>query len=509
MPFDFAEVFRREIDVINFRRHAIQDGRVISARAGLRASASKGRAAPRRTGYTVPRADAELVSGDAQAADREPVSTTPESNLTGLALSGGGVRSASLCLGVLQALDSLCGEDEPEPLDAFDYISAVSGGGYIGTSLVAGLLQSNGSFPFDSKLDQQETPETQHLRDFSNFLAPNGMVDYLVSAALILRGLLVNAVITLPVLLILAAVTIASNPLVADLTRSDISGASVAGWPLPLARHPRDGAVHAHLEPGGSGGCADVRKRHLHIADIRRQHIEIARGSLGSARVAAADRAVCRAVRGAAIRNLGHDGRRPRSGAGRAHGRANAGCAGDAWRHRSDDCRRTDPRCRRAHHGRAKAGEPRQGLAGGSHVDRDAHEVFEPKRLVSCGVDRAAAALGHLHLSQLLGDPHRHGGRLRPNDAGLAARHFVLRGGAAMAGHQSDRADRHAVSRSRDPVERHMPAHRSQCQFPAPALPGQAQSRLFVRARAHGTAQCGQRRRHLEVLDAEAARAGR
>ena len=164
------------------------------------------------------------MSGDAQAADREPVSTTPESNLTGLALSGGGVRSASLCLGVLQALDPLCGEDEPEPLDAFDYISAVSGGGYIGTSLVAGLLQSNGSFPFDSKLDQQETPETQHLRDFSNFLAPNGMVDYLVSAALILRGLLVNAVITLPVLLILAAVTIASNPLVADLTRPDISG---------------------------------------------------------------------------------------------------------------------------------------------------------------------------------------------------------------------------------------------------------------------------------------------
>ena len=36
-------------------------------------------------------------------------------------------------------------------------------------------LQSNGSFPFDSKLDEQETPEIQHLRDFSNFLAPNGM----------------------------------------------------------------------------------------------------------------------------------------------------------------------------------------------------------------------------------------------------------------------------------------------------------------------------------------------
>jgi predicted acylesterase/phospholipase RssA len=50
------------------------------------------------------------------------------SNLTGIALSGGGIRSASFCLGVLQALDSLSKRDEPQVLDAVDYLSAVSGG---------------------------------------------------------------------------------------------------------------------------------------------------------------------------------------------------------------------------------------------------------------------------------------------------------------------------------------------------------------------------------------------
>ncbi len=50
-------------------------------------------------------------------------------NLTGLALSGGGIRSASFSLGVMQALA------HQGWLERFDYLSTVSGGGYIGTSL--------------------------------------------------------------------------------------------------------------------------------------------------------------------------------------------------------------------------------------------------------------------------------------------------------------------------------------------------------------------------------------
>jgi Patatin-like phospholipase len=238
MPFDFTEVFRRERDVINFRRRAIQDGRVARARAGLLPDAPKqGKDAPPppEKGFAVPRTEAGLASDGIGGAERETIRTTAGSNLTGLALSGGGMRSASFCLGVLQALDALSEHDEPQILDALDYISAASGGGYIGTSLVAGLLQSNGSFPFDTRLDEQETPEIQHLRDFSNFLAPNGMADYLVSIALVARGLLVNAVIVLPALLILAALTIASNPLIDDLRTPDFFGIHLAtGRIFPL-----------------------------------------------------------------------------------------------------------------------------------------------------------------------------------------------------------------------------------------------------------------------------------
>src|ERR1700730_13182558 len=44
----------------------------------------------------------------------------------GLALSGGGIRSATFCLGFLQELSRL------KLLRIFDYLSTVSGGGYVG-----------------------------------------------------------------------------------------------------------------------------------------------------------------------------------------------------------------------------------------------------------------------------------------------------------------------------------------------------------------------------------------
>ena len=52
-----------------------------------------------------------------------------ENKLMGLALSGGGIRSATFSLGVLQALA------KHDVLKKMDYLSTVSGGGYIGSSL--------------------------------------------------------------------------------------------------------------------------------------------------------------------------------------------------------------------------------------------------------------------------------------------------------------------------------------------------------------------------------------
>src|SRR3982074_3632108 len=60
----------------------------------------------------------------------------------GLALSGGGIRSASVSLGVLQALN------HHGVLRQIDYLSTVSGGGYMGASLTATMNKDEGRFVF-------------------------------------------------------------------------------------------------------------------------------------------------------------------------------------------------------------------------------------------------------------------------------------------------------------------------------------------------------------------------
>lgn len=60
-----------------------------------------------------------------RAKDSHDKDCKPEA-LTGLALSGGGIRSATFCLGLLQGMHSL------KMLRIFDYLSTVSGGGYVG-----------------------------------------------------------------------------------------------------------------------------------------------------------------------------------------------------------------------------------------------------------------------------------------------------------------------------------------------------------------------------------------
>lgn len=58
--------------------------------------------------------------------------------LSGLALSGGGIRSAAFACGVLEALA------RNRRLESFDYLSTVSGGGYAGTALTWALHQNPG-----------------------------------------------------------------------------------------------------------------------------------------------------------------------------------------------------------------------------------------------------------------------------------------------------------------------------------------------------------------------------
>ncbi|MDE3195093.1 MAG: patatin-like phospholipase family protein [Acidobacteriota bacterium] len=85
----------------------------------------------------------------------------------GLAFSGGGIRSATFNLGVLQRLQEL------DLLRHVDYLSTVSGGGYIGAWLVGNVRRTRFWL---SRLTCWE-PSIAHLRRYSNYLAPhNGIL---------------------------------------------------------------------------------------------------------------------------------------------------------------------------------------------------------------------------------------------------------------------------------------------------------------------------------------------
>lgn len=80
-------------------------------------------------------------------------------NFVGLAFSGGGIRSATFNLGVIQALAEL------KLLRAFDYLSTVSGGGYIGCWLTALMRRQKGvlTLPLPLPCARRRSPYQQRM----------------------------------------------------------------------------------------------------------------------------------------------------------------------------------------------------------------------------------------------------------------------------------------------------------------------------------------------------------
>src|ERR1700693_5501942 len=92
-------------------------------------------------------------------------------NLSALCLSGGAIRSTSLSLGVIQALV------HHKLLDKFNYLSTVSGGGYIGSWLSVWLHQDDADAVLRALGAKRanpdgEAPQLRHLRQYSNYLTP-------------------------------------------------------------------------------------------------------------------------------------------------------------------------------------------------------------------------------------------------------------------------------------------------------------------------------------------------
>src|SRR5262245_60474718 len=157
-----------------------------------------------------------------------------QKELFGLALSGGGIRSATFSLGVLQALA------QRKRIGNIDYISTVSGGGYIGAWLSACIYRARlagSSDPIGTvetrittrniRREADEASEVRFLRAYSNYLTPRlGFFsgDTLAAMSGLLRNLLLNLFLgVLCILLILAFFHSLIAVVVAQITTGDVS----------------------------------------------------------------------------------------------------------------------------------------------------------------------------------------------------------------------------------------------------------------------------------------------
>jgi hypothetical protein len=134
--------------------------------------------------------------------------TDDEGGTRGLALSGGGIRSAATCIGAMQALN-IHGR-----LNSFDYLSTVSGGGYAGACLSAAMSKvEETAFPFGG--DVRDTRVLAHIRNYSNYLLPrshSAIRNWSESIAILIRGILANAICVLFFLLLAVGITVMAYP---------------------------------------------------------------------------------------------------------------------------------------------------------------------------------------------------------------------------------------------------------------------------------------------------------
>ncbi|MCA9698722.1 MAG: patatin-like phospholipase family protein, partial [Myxococcales bacterium] len=121
----------------------------------------------------------------------------------GLSFSGGGIRSATFALGVVQALAAR------DLLREVDFMSTVSGGGYLGTFLSSYLDTDDDRVgpgaaqqPFAAG-QAVEAPPLRHLRNHSKYLMEGRWLERMGMFVQFAHGALINMLAMLPVLLAL------------------------------------------------------------------------------------------------------------------------------------------------------------------------------------------------------------------------------------------------------------------------------------------------------------------
>ena len=227
VPVPFAFVHNEELNQITHTRQR-------TARAGAYDNLSE------------PECDCDPSTPVGEIPDASPIRHALAANLVGLAFSGGGIRSATFNLGVLQALSKL------DVLRYCDYLSTVSGGGYIGSFFSAWLHREGERIhkssepppnPASEALDElrrclapNRSPDPlgapnrpiRYLREFSNYLTPRTgffSADTWTMAAIYIRNLILNLLVLLPLLasaLLIPRVVFRASELLLDEQRSPL-----------------------------------------------------------------------------------------------------------------------------------------------------------------------------------------------------------------------------------------------------------------------------------------------
>jgi hypothetical protein len=177
--------------------------------------------------------------------------------LAALCISGGGIRSATFGLGAIQGLA------ERGLLQRFDYLSTVSGGGYIGGWLTAWKNRVGGLESVVPRLRRDAPPPpagepdpVEHLREYNSYLSPRAgafSTDSWTLLATVMRNILLNWMVLVPLLasvlilprlylsalsfpeLVYGAVIFAREPLAYGAPELNaISGSPLVAYALPF-----------------------------------------------------------------------------------------------------------------------------------------------------------------------------------------------------------------------------------------------------------------------------------
>ncbi len=255
VPLSFELIFHQELNEIEESRKDRRQEQCLASGAGMNGTAEPPPQSP------------------------DPFIRASQMNLFAMAFSGGGIRSATLNLGILQ------GMAKRGIISKFDYLSTVSGGGYIGSWLAAWIKRDGSVTKVSDRLNPDRSPDPfgeevlpiRWLRMFSNYFAPNASImsaDAWTVGATWLRNTLLNQFI---ILLLFLALLLTINVLYAtwgsnDMWTAEISTLHVLGWSLliivPVAWLAGIGMQSYHREKFPPAAFNKEKKAWLSIAII-------------------------------------------------------------------------------------------------------------------------------------------------------------------------------------------------------------------------------------------------